>query len=103
MALSQKCHFFIFAISQMFGVHTVLSLLFQWGSVPIYAISVLKTCLIAPGTGHILQQSWAWTHSLVRLGCKAAALVLRKYHYHLQVIAQWNADPPLAIYLVAAF
>ena len=57
----------------------------------------------SPGTGHILQQSWAWTHSLVRLGCKAAALVLRKYHYHLQVIAQWNADPPLAIYLVAAF
>ena len=35
----------------MFGAHTVLSLLFQWGSVPIYAISVLKTCLIAQAQG----------------------------------------------------
>lgn len=63
---------------------------------------ILIQIVSRPGSGAYLKSLWQRCHSLYRFGVQSRrSRFLRKYHYHLQIIAPENASSRLAYCLVA--
>lgn len=64
--------------------------------------SILIQIVSRPGSGAYLKYLWQRCHSLYRFGVQSRrSQFLRKYHYHLQIIAPENASSRLAYCLIA--
>ena len=63
---------------------------------------ILIQIVSRPGSGAYLKSLWQRCHSLYRFGVQSrCSRFLRKYHYHLQIIALGNAGSRLAHCLIA--
>jgi len=63
---------------------------------------ILIQIVSRPGSGAYLKSLWQRCHSLYRFGVQSRrSRFLRKYHYHLQIIAPGNASSRLAHCLIA--
>ena len=63
---------------------------------------ILIQIVSRPGSGAYLKSLWQRCHSLYRFGVQSRrSRFLRKYHYHLQIIALGNAGSRLAHCLIA--
>lgn len=63
---------------------------------------ILIQIVSRPGSGAYLKSLWQRCHSLYRFGVQSRrSRFLRKYHYHLQIIAPGNAGSRLAHCLIA--
>ena len=63
---------------------------------------ILIQIVSRPGSGAYLKSLWQRCHSLYRFGVQSRRFrFLRKYHYHLQIMAPGNAGSRLAHCLIA--